>query len=546
MTKIAIVQKCPSNINYDKTLGLSSICDKFTVFNMSRDKVSRLLKRDVTLKINWDSDKESTEDLNLGYWDKVILVGSEAIKEFTKVTSVTDYTGRYAPGKDGSEDKFIGCLNPSMAVFKPEIKPVIEETVAAIHNLVNGSGVATYNKEYVFISPEECNGDYTQATELALAYLKKLQHAAAFGQIPILALDSETAALEARKGHMLGISISHANHTGSYIDADILDDSVIVELQHLINLVGSVVFHNAKFDLHFFRYHLNIDFSSVAVHDTMLMHYALDERQGTHGLKSLAMKYTDLGDYDRELDEFKTSYCKSHGLKQGDFSYDLIPWDIIKIYAAKDTDATIQLYNKFYPILNKNPKLAALYHDLLMPALTFLTDMEDNGVPICAERLVYAREMLQKEVQKDIDKLYGYGEIAELERKQGAPFNPNSVAQLRTLLFDMLNLPSSTRTATGALSTDKEVLMSLAEIHEIPALILRIRQNTKLINTYINKILPVLDADGKVRTGFNLSTTTSGRLSSSGNFNMQQLPRDNPLIKGAVKAKPGYKIVAVD
>ena len=48
------------------------------------------------------------------------------------------------------------------------------------------------------------------------------------------------------------------------------------------------------------------------------------------------------------------------------------------------------------------------------------------------------------------------------------------------------------------------------------------------------------------RTGFNLHSTTSGRLSSSGKLNMQQLPRDNPIVKGCIRAAEGHKIVAMD
>ena len=39
--------------------------------------------------------------------------------------------------------------------------------------------------------------------------------------------------------------------------------------------------------------------------DTMLLHYCLEEAVGTHGLKPLALRFTDLGDYERELDEYK-------------------------------------------------------------------------------------------------------------------------------------------------------------------------------------------------------------------------------------------------
>jgi len=75
---------------------------------------------------------------------------------------------------------------------------------------------------------------------------------------------------------------------------------------------------------------------------------------------------------------------------------------------------------------------------------------------------------------------------------------------------------------------------------------LGIKQTGKIKSTYIEKILPALDRDSRLRTGFNLTTTTSGRLSSSGKLNMQQLPRDNKVVKACIKARPGYTIVSQD
>jgi len=62
----------------------------------------------------------------------------------------------------------------------------------------------------------------------------------------------------------------------------------------------------------------------------------------------------------------------------------------------------------------------------------------------------------------------------------------------------------------------------------------------------LDKIYPQLDKDSRLRTGFNLHGTTSGRLSSSGKMNMQQIPRDNPIVKGCIRAAEGNKIVAMD
>ena len=137
-----------------------------------------------------------------------------------------------------------------------------------------------------------------------------------------------------------------------------------------------------------------------------------------------------------------------------------------------------------------------------------------------------------------------YDAVKQFEEAQGKDFNPNSTVQLRGLLFDYLQLtPTGKKTGTGANSTDAEVLGKLAEVHEIPKLVLDIRQKVKIKSTYLDKIYPQLDKDSRLRTNFNLHGTTSGRLSSSGKMNMQQIPRDNPIVKGCIKAKKeGNKI----
>ena len=138
---------------------------------------------------------------------------------------------------------------------------------------------------------------------------------------------------------------------------------------------------------------------------------------------------------------------------------------------------------------------------------------------------------MQEDIEKAVAELYEFPEVRLFEKGQGKDFNPNSTVQLRSLLFDYINLtPTGKKTGTGAHSTDAEVLGQLAEEHAVPKHILEIRQKNKIKNTYLDKIIPNLDRDSRLRTGFNLHGTTSGRLSSSGKLNMQQLPRDNPCL----------------
>ena len=89
----------------------------------------------------------------------------------------------------------------------------------------------------------------------------------------------------------------------------------------------------------------------------MLMHYMFDENPGTHGLKTLAIKHTEYGDYERALDDWVQAYLKKNGILKASFSYDLIPFEIMKDYAAMDAVATFLLFQKFENALVKNEKI---------------------------------------------------------------------------------------------------------------------------------------------------------------------------------------------
>lgn len=507
--KIAIIDKAPSRNNYSKYFDF-----EFEHFHMSSVPIQKLLKKDVDLEIDLD------------YYDFVILVGAEAAKEYAKVTSVTNYAGQLI------KDKFICISNPAMLTFKPEGKPDFERSIEKVKAYISGE-----------LKNPLTLGDFKGITDVeeARSFLLEVLESNA----PYVAMDTETTALYPRDGYVLGISICYKKGHGRYISTDALDEECIEILQKIIDRYH-IIFHNMKFDIKMMQYHLGVVFRRDAVHDTMVMHYVLDEN-ASHGLKHLAIKYTTYGDYDAQLEEFKKQYCRDNGVLEDDFTYDLIPFDIICLYAAIDTAVTLELYEKFSKILFANPKFNSLYFGLLIPGTLFLMDMEEAGIPMSKERLLAADIYLESEIVRAKEKIYEFTEIRQFEKDQGAVFNPNSVQQLRKVLFDYLELtPTGKLTATGAISTDAEVLEELSEYHPLPAAILKVRQLSKLRNTYVSKILPELDRDGRVRTNFNLIFTTSGRLSSSGKINAQQMPRDDAIIKGCIVAPEGYKIVSQD
>ena len=511
MPKVALVETKPSRTNFSREFDGAFEFDQYQL--CSDPTVKKVLKKDCDIQID------------TGLYDWIILVGADALKYFTKINSVTEYSGKKVEGK------FLPVINPAMLAFKPEARKTWESSKESIVAYIRGE------IEDVIIDESIALG--TQETEVAKEWIRgALAHTGDY-----IALDSETNGLYPRNGHMIGISMSYNGENGIYIDTDCFDEEIEDMLRELF-LKRRVIFHNAKFDMAFFEYHFGFEFPRFE--DTMLLHYLIDENPGGHGLKQLSIKFTPYGDYEKPMYDWIDQYKRANGYNQESFSWDMIPFEIMKTYAAMDAVCTFLLYQKFKKI-KENPKLKWVYDNILIPGCRFLMDAQNNGVPFDRQRLLVSQGLMQDDIDKAISSLYEINAISKFEEAQGKPFNPNSTVQLRSLLFDYIGMqPTGKKTGTGAHSTDAEVLQELSEQHEVPKHILNIRQKSKIKNTYLDKIIPQLDRDSRLRTNFNLHGTTSGRLSSSGKLNMQQLPRDNPIVKGCIKAAPGNKIVAMD
>ena len=70
----------------------------------------------------------------------------------------------------------------------------------------------------------------------------------------------------------------------------------------------------------------------------------------------------------------------------------------------------------------------------------------------------------------------------------GQPFNLGSPKQIGEILFNRLGLPVKKKTASGAPSTDEEVLQELAADYPLPAKLLEHRSLSKLKGTYTDKL----------------------------------------------------------
>ena len=171
-------------------------------------------------------------------------------------------------------------------------------------------------------------------------------------------------------------------------------------------------------------------------------------------------------------------------------------------------------------------QLRSLYLELELPLIEVLAGMERAGVAVDRRALSALRASMQAALSTLAE---------EIQRLAGAAFNLNSPKQLAQVLFERLQLPVVKRTKTGP-STDSEVLAALANRHPLPACLIRYRELSKLVSTYV-EALPKLIAPetGRLHTTFHQAQTATGRLSSS-NPNLQNIPIKTELGRSIRKA----------
>jgi DNA polymerase-1 len=159
--------------------------------------------------------------------------------------------------------------------------------------------------------------------------------------------------------------------------------------------------------------------------------------------------------------------------------------------------------------------LRRLLDDVELPLSSVLARMQARGVALDVEYL----EGMAGGVQERMAALK-----AEIYRLAGEEFNLNSPPQLRSILYEKLQLSPGKRTPKGQLSTDASVLEKLRDQNPIVDALLQWRELDKLNSTYLEALPRQVDpADGRIHTSFNQTGAATGRLSSS-NPNLQNIP----------------------
>jgi DNA polymerase I len=182
--------------------------------------------------------------------------------------------------------------------------------------------------------------------------------------------------------------------------------------------------------------------------------------------------------------------------------------------------------------------LTNLFHEIELPLVDVLVEMERAGVKLDVERL--------RAISERFD-----ARAVELERRvwdlAGEEFTIGSPQQLAPILFERLGLSRKRRGKTG-FSTDARVLQAIRHEHEIIPAIEEWREVTKLKSTYLDAFPELIGADGRLHTTFNQTAATTGRLSST-NPNLQNIPirtEQGREIRACFVAEPGNRLISAD
>ena len=375
----------------------------------------------------------------------------------------------------------------------PSGKPVQKEAVSEQHmEIVANKSIADIPHQYHLVSDQEGRKRLIDALQ---AHRE-------------ICFDTETTGLDADTCELVGMSFAVKPHEAWYVPVPAEREEVkalLREFEPLFRRDDTLwIGQNTKYDLRVLRqYGTEV---GGQLFDTMLAHYCF-EPDGKRSMDLLSEKYLHYAPISIE------TLIGKKGKGQGTMRNA----DVQRVcdYAAEDADITLQLKQRFEPLLKENG-VERVFREVDSPLIRVLLDMEWEGIRIDTDFLrQYSRELetLSKEREEAV------------YRQAGVRFNLASPKQLGEVLFEKLQLdPKAKKTKTGQYQTGEDVLSKLAHEHKICDDILSFREYTKLRNTYVDN-LPnlILPRTGRVHTTFGQTIAVTGRLSSI-NPNLQNIP----------------------
>ena len=375
----------------------------------------------------------------------------------------------------------------------------------------------------------------------------------------VIAIDTETTGLDPLVDKIVGICIYTPNQKAAYIPVNhisyktgariveqLKEEMILPVLHRIIEGHIDIIMFNAKFDIRVLR-HMGLH-DIYCTWDCYLAARLLNENEESSGLKALHKKYC----LDGKGDAFSFD-----ALFKG-ISFDKIPVNVGYLYAAHDAIITYELYEyqKKYLRLDSDREdmrnIAWVFHNIEMPCVEVVADMEDNGITFDMEYQQKLSKKYNALLHEKEDAFYKACAMYEKEiagykkrnpnNKLSDPINIASPTQIAILLYDIIGIKSVDKKAPRG--TGEPILARVD--NPVCKAILQYREISKLLSTYIDKLPECVNPDdGRIHCSFNQYGADTGRFSSS-DPNLQNIPSHNKDIRKMFIASAGYVLMSSD
>ena len=333
----------------------------------------------------------------------------------------------------------------------------------------------------------------------------------------LFAWDTETTGLEALEVDLVGMSFCCEAGRAFYVPFNqappVLEGGTEALLERLRPLMTDPdiqrVAQNEKYDALVLAGH-GVDVPPPYF-DTMVASFTMYGSSRRHGLDDMAL--IELG-----MTKIPTSQLIGKGKSQ--ITMAEVPIDEVCEYACEDAEATFRLFERYRGRLEETDN-EELFHELEMPLVRVLTNMERRGIRLD----VGVVEAMKSALQRDIDSAE-----EDVRRLAGEPgLKVNSPKALGVILFEKLRIQDEAgvkrvkKTKTGY-ATDQATLNENYGEVEIVRRLLDYREVSKLKSTYVDALPTYVNRDtGRIHCSFSQTVAATGRLSSS-DPNLQNIP----------------------
>jgi DNA polymerase I len=364
------------------------------------------------------------------------------------------------------------------------------------YSLLKEMGLTKEKEEKKQIPTHYVTIDSEEALDLLLEGLSKSAE---------ICVDTETTSTHPMLANLVGIGLSDRQRYAAYIPLNgALSKEVIYAKCKPLFENKSIAFfgHNIKYDYHVLK-NFGITIANIGF-DTILASYILNPQNRRHSLDQCVLEIFEVK---------KTPIQSLIGTGKNQKSMEEVPVEQASNYCCEDVDYTFRLKDYYTSKINGNiPN--ELFHNLEVPLITVLANMERRGIFLDTEKMDEMNQAL-------VERISALQE--EIHEQAGVAFNINSPKQLSEVLYIRLGLKPPTR-KKSEYATDAKVLEMLAEESSVVSKVLQYRTLEKLRSTYAGALPKQINPKtGRIHPTFNQSVTATGRLSCQ-DPNLQNIP----------------------